>query len=582
MKKILWVGAGLVAGICMFACGDSSSSTSFEIPTYRNEAALPDSCSMEVAKVDTAYFACFENKWVEVKDSAIVEQLKEGLDEEEVKAKLEELEELLKADTPATPAKPKSSSSEETDEDVESSDSEEPESSDSEEEECTGRHCKGDDSGSGSESGSGSGSGSGKSSSSTGGGTSTEVSGPAGLSFLNSGVTWTKAESQDCPITLDFPCKAAFHYEATITDRSITKKLVENGLRGFSAKDMIASAPAAQIRAVETVMQIEELLESDSLFTSSADDPMLEGDDYALYNIVLRDQNLYIYRQVLDMTGTATSSTSSSSEGEGSSASEGDDSSSSEVVESSASVEESSSSEVVESSTSVEESSSSVEDGEPCGDTTYDPETQYCLNGVVKNIKFTVSRSQIYVDGDSTKTSLSVEDALDCDISWTNVSSVRRMSSFNNNCAWIFSNNNSDKETKPVVVSLTSVDYGSGAVVPNGVTTNIKVFGTAWGRLSNYDFLDSYVKWNAYIETLDGRKVTIMSKAASTYPCSELTGFKSVASGLEGFTKNCSAANSTCIYTRSSLDGATYAVIFKEVDKSCEIGAGVERSSGRI
>jgi hypothetical protein len=278
----------------------------------------------------------------------------------------------------------------------------------------------------------------------------------------------------------------------------------------------------------------------------------------------------------------AASAEMSGSTDEGSSASEGDDSSSSEAVESSASVEESSSSEVVESSASVEESSSSVEDGEPCGDTAYDPETQYCLNGVVKNIKFTVSRSQIYVDGDSTKTSLSVEDALDCDISWTNGSSVRRMSSFNNNCAWIFSNNNSDKETKPVVVTLTSVDYGSGAVEPNGVTTNIKVFGTAWGRLSNYDFLDSYVKWNAYIETLDGRKVTIMSKAATTYPCSELTGFKSVASGLEGFTKNCSAANSTCIYTRSSLDGATYAVIFKEVDKSCEIGAGVERSSGRI
>lgn len=570
MKKILWAGASLVAGVCMFACGDSSSSTSFEIPSYKNESALPDSCSMEVAKVDTAYFACFENKWVEVKDSAIVEQLKEGLDEEEVKAKLEELEELLKADTPATPAKPKSSSSEKTDEDVESSDSEEPESSDSEEEECTGRHCKGDDSGSG------------KSSGSTGGGTSTEVSGPAGLSFLNSGVTWTKAESQDCPIMLDFPCKAAFHYEATITDRSITKKLVENGFEAASAKPMIEEAPAAQVAATEMLMQIGKLEKTDSLFTTTMDSPSQEGDDYVFYYIVLRDQNLYIYRQVLDMTDIATSSTSSAGEGEGSSASEGDDSSSSEVVESSASVEESSSSEVVESSTSVEESSSSVEEGEPCGDTTYDPETQYCLNGVVKNIKFTVSRSQIYVDGDSTRTSLSVEDALNCDISWTNGSSVRRMSSINNNCAWIFSNNNSDKETKPVVVSLTSVDYGSGAVVPNGVTTDIKVFGTAWGRLSNYDFLDSYVKWNAYIETLDGRKVMIMSKAATTYPCSELTGFKSVASGLEGFTKNCSSANSTCIYTRSSLDGATYAVIFKEVDKSCEIGAGVERSSGRI
>lgn len=574
MKKILWAGACLVAGICMFACGDSSSSTSFEIPSYKNESALPDSCSMEVAKVDTAYFACFENKWVEVTDSAIVEQLKEGLDEEEVKAKLEELEELLKADVPA---KPKSSSSEKTDEDVESSDSEEPESSDSEEEECTGRHCKGDDSGSGS------GSDSRKSSSSTGGGTSTEVSGPAGLSFLNSGVTWTKAESQDCPIMLDFPCKAAFHYEATITDRSITKKLVENGFEAASAKPMIEEAPAAQVAATEMLMQIGKLEKTDSLFTTTMDSPSLEGDDYVFYYIVLRDQNLYIYRQLLDMTGIATSSTSSASEGEGSSASEGDDSSASEGEGSSASEgDDSSSSEVVESSTSVEESSSSVEEGEPCGDTTYDPETQYCLNGVVKSIKFTVSRSQIYVDGDSTRTSLSVEDARDCDISWTNGSSVRRMSSISNNCAWIFSNNNSDKETKPVVVTLTSVDYGSGAVVPNGVTTNIKVFGTAWGRLSNYDFLDSYVKWNAYTETLDGRKVTIMSKAATTYPCSELTGFKSVASGLEGFTKNCSSANSTCIYTRSSLDGATYAVIFKEVDKSCEIGAGVERSSGRI
>ena len=581
MKKILWAGTGLVAGICMFACGDSSSSTSFEIPTYRNEAALPDSCSMEVAKVDTAYFACFENKWVEVKDSAIVEQLKEGLDEEEVKAKLEELEELLKADTPA---KPKSSSSEETDEDVESSDSEEPESSDSEEEECTGRHCKGDDSGSGSESGSGSGSGSGKSSSSTGGGTSTEVSGPAGLSFLNSGVTWTKAESQDCPITLDFPCKAAFHYEATITDRSITKKLVENGLRGFSAKDMIASAPAAQIRAVETVMQIEKLLESDSLFTSSADDPMLEGDDYALYNIVLRDQNLYIYRQVLDMTGTATSSTSSASEGEGSSTSEGGDSSSSEVVESSTSVEESSSSEAVESSASVEESSSSVEEGEPCGDTTYDPETQYCKDGVVKSIKFTVSRSQIYVDGDSTRTSLSVEDALDCDISWTNGSSVRRMSSINNNCAWIFSNNNSDKETKPVVVTLTSVDYGPGAVVPNGVTANINVFGTAWGRLSRFSFLDSYVKWSAYTtEMTSGRKLKTSSKARANYSCKELIGFESVKEELLKYDANSSGSGVLLfVLSVSGLESAMYFIEIRDVKDICEITAGVESSFGRI
>ena len=139
MKK-LWTGVmALTAMAGLMACDDSSSSSSFEIPTYGTEAALPDSCSMEVAKVDTTYFACFENKWVEIKDSAIVEQFKKGLDEEKVKAKLEELEDLLKQNTPAIP---KSSDSKESDEEVQSSDSEEPESSDDDEEECTGRHCK--------------------------------------------------------------------------------------------------------------------------------------------------------------------------------------------------------------------------------------------------------------------------------------------------------------------------------------------------------------------------------------------------------------------------------------------------------
>ena len=123
----------------MVACGDSSSSDSgFSVPEYRNEAALPDSCEMEVAKAGDTYFACFENKWIEVTDSATVEQLKEGLNENEIKEKLEELEDLLK---PSAPVKPKSSNSEGSDEDVESSDSEEPESS-SDEEECTGRSCK--------------------------------------------------------------------------------------------------------------------------------------------------------------------------------------------------------------------------------------------------------------------------------------------------------------------------------------------------------------------------------------------------------------------------------------------------------
>ena len=85
----------LTIAACFTACSDSSSDSSYEIPSYKNEAALPDSCNMEIAKVDTAYYACFENKWVAVTDSAVVEQFKEGLDEKEIKAKLEDLKNLL-------------------------------------------------------------------------------------------------------------------------------------------------------------------------------------------------------------------------------------------------------------------------------------------------------------------------------------------------------------------------------------------------------------------------------------------------------------------------------------------------------
>ena len=168
MKKLLWTSAmALTAAACMTACDDSSSGASNSIPEFKTEAALPDTCEMEVAKAGDTYFACFENKWIEVTDSATVEQLKEGLDEDEVKAKLEELEDLLK---PTTPAKPKSSSSKNTDEDVDSSDSDEPESSASEEE-CTGRRCK---TGSSSSKKSSGGSGSGESGSGSGEGGSGE------------------------------------------------------------------------------------------------------------------------------------------------------------------------------------------------------------------------------------------------------------------------------------------------------------------------------------------------------------------------------------------------------------------------
>ena len=139
MKKLLWTSAMALAAVaCLTACDDSSSGSSNSgIPEYKMVANLPDSCEMEVAKVDTAYFACFENKWIEVTDSATIEQFKDGMDESKIKEKLEELENQLK---PSAPAKPKASTSKE--EDVESSDdSEEIESSDSEVE-CTGRRCK--------------------------------------------------------------------------------------------------------------------------------------------------------------------------------------------------------------------------------------------------------------------------------------------------------------------------------------------------------------------------------------------------------------------------------------------------------
>ena len=149
MKKLLWTSAmALTAVACLTACDDSSSSSSNEIPTYKTEAALPDTCEMEVAKAGDSYFACFENKWVEVTDSATVEKLKEGLDEDDLK---EELEDLM-AKLSSSSKKPSSSSKK-----VESSDdSAEPESSSSEEE-CTGRRCKTGDSSSSKKSGGGNG-----------------------------------------------------------------------------------------------------------------------------------------------------------------------------------------------------------------------------------------------------------------------------------------------------------------------------------------------------------------------------------------------------------------------------------------
>ena len=184
MKKLLWTSTmALAAVVCLTACDDTSSS-SFEIPTYKSDTSLPDTCSMEVAKVDTAYFACFENKWVEVTDSATVEQLKEGLDEEEIKAKLEELESLLVKPANNTP-KPTSSSAQG---EVEGSGDEGDSSSSSEEDEPSSSSKKKkdkDDSGEG-----GSGSGEGGSGSGEGGESTPKRN--AQFSVIDDYVTWSK------------------------------------------------------------------------------------------------------------------------------------------------------------------------------------------------------------------------------------------------------------------------------------------------------------------------------------------------------------------------------------------------------
>ena len=164
-KSHRYAGLVLGLGLAFFAaCDDSSSDAGYSIPQYKNETALPDTCEMEVAKVGSTYFACFEDKWIEVTDSATVEQFKEGLDEDKIKEKLEKLEKQLK---PKAPAEPESSA--DAEEDVESSDDAEPESSPSKD--CSGRRCDdsgksssskkgGNDSGRGDDSGSGSGEGS--------------------------------------------------------------------------------------------------------------------------------------------------------------------------------------------------------------------------------------------------------------------------------------------------------------------------------------------------------------------------------------------------------------------------------------
>ena len=138
MKKAIWTVVSLLVAVALCGCGDSNSGegADYSIPEYKTEAGLPDSCEMRLAKVDTAYFACFENKWIEITDSATVEQLKADLDEEEIQKVLEDLKKALEEKAAEKTRQQPSDKSEA----VSSSESEEPESSSSEE--CTGRRCK--------------------------------------------------------------------------------------------------------------------------------------------------------------------------------------------------------------------------------------------------------------------------------------------------------------------------------------------------------------------------------------------------------------------------------------------------------
>ncbi len=138
MKTLLWKPVlALCAVVCLTACGDSSSSNdSADILTYSNTADLPDTCEKELAKVEDAYFACFENKWIEVTDSLVVETLKEDLDEAKIKEILEDLKKTFEEKS-AKESQQHLSNKRNT---VSSSSSEEPEGTSSSEE-CTGRRC---------------------------------------------------------------------------------------------------------------------------------------------------------------------------------------------------------------------------------------------------------------------------------------------------------------------------------------------------------------------------------------------------------------------------------------------------------
>ena len=143
MKKyLIWACAALTAMVCMTACDETTyvSYPDSDFPEYLTVSSLPDSCKMEVVKVRYDYYACIENAWVEITDSATIKDFQESPDKAEIKKKLKEIESQLKQSS-SSKKNSSSSSSKNTDEEVESSDSEEEEEYNEEDDVCTGRHC---------------------------------------------------------------------------------------------------------------------------------------------------------------------------------------------------------------------------------------------------------------------------------------------------------------------------------------------------------------------------------------------------------------------------------------------------------
>jgi hypothetical protein len=144
MKKyLIWACAALTAMVCMTACDETTyvSYPDSDFPEYLTESSLPDSCKMEVVKVRYDYYACIENAWVEITDSATIKEFQENPDKAKIKEKLKEIESQLKQSSSSKKVS-SSSSSKKTKEDVESSDSEERgEEYNEEDDVCTGRHC---------------------------------------------------------------------------------------------------------------------------------------------------------------------------------------------------------------------------------------------------------------------------------------------------------------------------------------------------------------------------------------------------------------------------------------------------------